>query len=330
LKSRPKASTFRARLWRSFALLALVVLAMLWLLQTVFMQAFYDQAVKEGVRDAAAQARQAWVSKAPATFESTLDAIASDKSLLVIVATWDEEVLYGTDELRAEFMANVSHDLRTPLTLIRGYAEAALDDLGDGRAVDGRDLGVIAREAERLGSLAGELLDYSKLRDGGISMCMAAFDASESFAKAVELFSPLCGRSGITLQVDIESGLRAVGDEAQLVRVVSNLLDNAVSHTPAGSAVTASLREEVGSLRFEVRDGGPGIPLGEVDRVWERYFTKKQAGRNAKGSGLGLAISREILDAHGAAYGAENLPEGGSVFWFAISSANTEGNVTAI
>ena len=103
MKSRPKASTFRARLWRSFALLALVVLAMLWLLQTVFMQAFYDQAVKEGVRDAAAQARQAWVSEAPATFESTLDAIASDKSLLVIVATWDEEVLYGTDELRAEF-----------------------------------------------------------------------------------------------------------------------------------------------------------------------------------------------------------------------------------
>lgn len=517
MKSRP--STFRAKLWRYFALFAVAVLAMLWLLQTVFLQTFYDQSVKAGARDAAARIERSWVSDDPATFARVLDETASDRSLLVFVATWDSAVLYSTDEhsaeyaggsspiaedsansyswaqgqqgygddgentdgmrgwqlgqarqtgltngfgaflerlsqdpgagveyqdddgslytygialppegaegsacaaagvpavlylsttlqpvgaaasairlmlvfatiaalalafalaaamargfskpveqltakasrlasptgdtssnvfeggfcaeldqlsdvideaagdlalaeeRRAEFMANVSHDLRTPLTLIRGYAEAVSDDLAEGRPVEKDDLDIIAREAERLGSLAGELLDYSKLKAGAVKPNLTEFDASAAFGASAALFAPICERAGIRLDTQIEPDIHIVGDEQQLTRVVANFVDNAVSHTPVDGNVRVALRTTATSARFEVRDSGPGIGQDELGHVWDRYFTRSQAKRNAKGSGLGLAISREILEVHGADYGVESELGRGATFWFEI------------
>ena len=517
LKSRP--STFRAKLWRYFALFAVAILAMLWLLQTVFLQAFYDQAVKTGARDAAARIEQSWTRNDPDAFAQELDSIASERSLLVFVATWDSEVLYSTDEhsaeytaksspsagdsanshdwaqdqqgyssddedgngvrgwqlgqvrqagltegfgtflerlsqnpgagieyqdddgslytygialppegaegsacaaaeasavlylsttlqpvgaaasairlmlilatvvalalafalaaamargfskpieqltakasrlasptgdatsgvfeggfcaelddlsgaidgaasdlalaeeRRAEFMANVSHDLRTPLTLIRGYAEAVSDDLAEGRPIEKDDLDVIAHEAERLGSLASELLDYSKLKAGAVEPNLAEFDASAAFGASAALFAPICERAGIRLDMQIEPNMHVVADEQQLTRVVANFVDNAVSHTHAGGSVCVVLRKTTSSAHFEVRDSGPGVEPDELGRVWDRYFTRSQTKRNAKGSGLGLAISREILEAHGAHYGVESELGHGATFWFEI------------
>ena len=109
--------------------------------------------------------------------------------------------------------------------------------------------------------------------------------------------------------------------EGQLARVVSNLVDNAVSHVGEGGKVRVRLSASSGIVRLEVRDDGPGIPPEELGRVWERYFTKSQDKRNANGSGLGLAIAREILCAHGARYGVGNAQGGGAVFWFEMPAS---------
>ena len=248
--------------------------------------------------------------------------------------------LSKVEEQRAEFLANISHDLRTPLTLMRGYAEAAHDDAEAGFDVDPEDLAIVAREATRLGELVNDLLDYSKLKGAGTSMEMASFDASEAFRSATELFAPYCERVGLAFGVQIEPGIAAYGDEAQLARVACNLIDNAISHTPEGGSVDVELelldnggagaagtgageRAGAGAVRFSVRDSGPGIAPDEIERVWERYFTKKQAARNVRGSGLGLAISREILEAHGARYGAESELGEGSTFWFELNTRET-------
>ena len=227
------------------------------------------------------------------------------------------ERLKRSETYRRDFLANISHDLRTPLTMIRGYAEMLRDDPCEEPEQRKSDLNVIIRESERLADLVNDILEYSALQASAQPMEYSVIHLSEIVEKAAEQFEPFCIRNGYILRQEIAQKIMVRGSNQQLFRVLYNLLDNAFTHAQSHT-VWISLREKSGVARVSVRNEGDGIADEDLPRVWERYFTRKQKGRNQKGSGLGLAIAREILTSHGAQYGVESNPERGTVFWFEL------------
>ena len=219
-----------------------------------------------------------------------------------------------------DFLANISHDLRTPLTMIKGYAEMVRDISWRDEKKRESDLGVITREADRLTALVNDIVDFSSLDSGKMELHMQSFSFSAMAQNVVGLFASLCEKEGYTIQADISSDLMCNGDEAQLSRVLYNLIDNALTH--AGEDKTILIRSAVqdGMILTEVEDHGTGIPADVLPLVWDRYFRNAERKRNKKGSGLGLAISREIIEKHNGTYGAESADGKGSTFWFEVNA----------
>lgn len=224
--------------------------------------------------------------------------------------------LSRAENVRQEFLTNVSHDLRTPLTMIRGYAEMVRDISWQDDEQRESDLNIIMRESDRLTGLVNDILEYTALQSGGQRTVFEAVDLSAAAEEVLSRFLPLCRKEGYCLERQIQPGLTVRGSGQQLSRVLYNLIDNALRHAGEKRTVQVVLREKGETVRAEVRDFGPGIPKEELPRVWERYFTSKQRG--AKGSGLGLAISKEILTAHHARFGVDSGRGMGSLFWFEL------------
>jgi len=227
--------------------------------------------------------------------------------------------LQKLEDARRELLAGVSHDLRTPLTMIKGYAEMVKDISWSDEAQREADLTVIIREADRLTELVNDILEYSGLQSGQAAMTWASFDLSAAARSAAEQFSSLCAQRSIAVETDIAPGQWVSGDEKQLKRVLYNWLDNGIRHSAPGQTVRLALKPADGAVRAEVRDQGEGIPQEDLAHIWDRYFTSKER-RGRDGAGLGLAISKEILQRHKARFGAESAPGQGSTFWFELES----------
>ncbi|MGN1004517.1 MAG: ATP-binding protein [Oscillospiraceae bacterium] len=227
--------------------------------------------------------------------------------------------LARSENFHREFLANVSHDLRTPLTMIRGYAEMVRDISWEDPEQRETDLSVIIRESDRLTGLVNDILEYTALQENRQTMELETIDLSAQAREVIAQFAPLCRKDGYSIEEQIEPGLLVYGIGPQLARVLYNLIDNAVSHAGENQKVRVTLARIGEAVRTEVRDWGDGIPQEELPYVWERYFTARQRRRNQKGSGLGLAISKEILLAHHARFGVESARGEGSNFWFELA-----------
>jgi signal transduction histidine kinase len=209
--------------------------------------------------------------------------------------------LADVDRMRRDLVANVSHELRTPI----GALQALLENLVDGvEPPDPAALRTALIQTERLGRLVTQLLDLSKLESGALALKPAPFPVRpllEQATRECELGEQFHSRP-VWLRVDVQPGdLRAVGDAERMHQVISNLLENAVRHSPADGRVWLSAHAATaGVTTIEVADEGPGIPPAEAERVFER-FHRVDAARAARdgGTGLGLAIARWIVDAHG-------------------------------
>lgn len=220
-----------------------------------------------------------------------------------------------------DFLANISHDLRTPLTMIKGYAEMVRDISWRDEQKRESDLCVIIREADRLTALVNDIVDFSSLDSGKMEMHMILFSFSAMAKTVVGQFASLCEKEGYVIHTDIQPDLQYYGDEAQLSRVLYNLIDNAITHAGDDKTVLVRVYLRQGFIRTEVEDHGSGIPKHVLPHVWDRYFRNAERKRNKKGSGLGLAISGEIVKNHHGAYGAESVEGQGSVFWFEVPVA---------
>jgi signal transduction histidine kinase len=209
--------------------------------------------------------------------------------------------LSDVDRMRRDLVANVSHELRTPI----GALQALLENLVDGvEPPDPATLRTALVQTERLGRLVEQLLDLSRLESGALALRPAPFGVRQFLEQATrecELGETFTTRP-VWLRVCVQPGdLRATGDSERLHQVISNLLENAVRHSPADGRVWLSAHEaKDGVTTIEVADEGPGIPEAEAERVFER-FHRVDAARAARdgGTGLGLAIARWIVDAHG-------------------------------
>jgi PAS domain S-box-containing protein len=231
------------------------------------------------------------------------------------------------DTMKDEFIALVSHELRTPLTSIRGYLELVTDG-GAGELSEEQQhfLGVVARNAERLQSLVGDLLFVAQIEAGRLQLESGPVELEQIAAEAVETGRPVADQKGIELTLLAEPVPTLEGDRGRLGQLLDNFVSNALKFTPEGGSVEVRLREEENRAVLEVSDTGMGIPEAEQERLFERFFRSSTATAQAiQGTGLGLAISKAIAEAHGGRITFTSVENDGTTFRIEFPLEATSG-----
>ncbi len=226
--------------------------------------------------------------------------------------------LSKVDRTQKELIANISHDLRTPLTMIGGYSEVMRDIPGE---MTPENIQVIIDETARLSSLVNDILDVSRLQSGVCEMKCEPFNLTETIRQSLLRYSKLTERDGYTIKFepDSESDVYVNADKTRILQVLYNLINNAVNYTGEDKTVTIRqiCRENDGIVRIEIIDTGEGIEEDKLPYIWERYYkVDKIHKRGAVGSGLGLSIVKNVLTAHNALFGVSSEIGHGSTFWF--------------
>jgi len=224
--------------------------------------------------------------------------------------------LSKVDELRRELIANISHDLRTPLALIYSYAEM-MQDFPD--EITTTQLQTIMSETKRLTSLVNDLLDVSKLETGTMELHIREYNLTESVEQTVERFSELLRNDGYTIEFEHSEDVYVLADEAKITQALYNLLTNAVNYSREDKYIIVKQLNLQNNVRIEVHDHGDGIAPEDIPYIWDRYYkVDKKHKRAITGTGLGLSIVKKIFELHGAEYGVESEFGKGSVFWFRL------------
>ncbi len=221
-----------------------------------------------------------------------------------------------TDALQKELIANVSHDLRTPLTMIKGYSEVMRDLPGENTP---ENVQVIIDETERLTGLVNDMLDISKLKAGTIELKPSTYNFTESVRHVLERYNKLREAEGYTIDFIYNQEVMVYADEQKMYQVLYNLVNNAINYTGSDKSVTVIQTVEEDTLRIEVKDTGEGVSQEDIPYVWDRYYKdKKNHKRAVQGTGLGLSIVKNILELHGAKYGVKSIKNQGATFWFEL------------
>ncbi len=298
---------------RQFLFVAIIIM-----LLTLFISAFFANRLTNPIIRINKHAKQLPQGK----FDATIDEkdFNEIKQLAATLQDASKEIA-KSDDLRRELMANISHDLRTPLTMIKAYAEMIRDISGDNPEKRERHLKVIIDETDRLSSLVNDILDLSKLQAGVTEMNLSVFDLSERLSGVISRFDILKENDGIIIELHADDGIIINADITKLEQVVYNLINNAVTYTGDDNTVIVRLyRKSPGLMRFEVTDHGDGIAPEYLPYIWDRYYKVSERNKTHKrakmGSGIGLSIVKSVLEQHGFAYGADSEVGKGSTFWF--------------
>lgn len=208
----------------------------------------------------------------------------------------------GSQRSQRDFVANVSHELKTPLTSIQGFAQAILDETADSPEARRQAAQVIYNEAGRMHRMALDLLDLARLEAGTADLKMSAVDMRLLLQNIVEKFAPQAQKAGITLQLDVPEHLPAlIGDGDRLAQIFTNLVDNSLKFTSAGGQITLAAANAGAGMEISITDSGIGVPSEALSRLFDRFYQvdASRAGGEDHGAGLGLAIVQEIVEAHG-------------------------------
>ena len=218
-------------------------------------------------------------------------------------------------QLEKDILANVSHDLRTPLTLIKGYAETVRDLTGSDDAKRTEQCNIIVDETNRLSTLVNSVMELSKVQSGAERPNLVDFDMSDLCFEVAGRYDALCDKNHWQLDLQANEPCPVSADPAMMERVMHNLLGNAFHHIGAdGVVVLRAIPQEKG-CRIEIEDHGPGIPPEDLPYIFDRYYRARQdSGRT--GTGLGLSITKAILQQHVFAFGVDSAVGRGSTFWF--------------
>ncbi|WP_317618351.1 sensor histidine kinase [Paenibacillus sp. PL91] len=230
------------------------------------------------------------------------------------------------ERMRRDFVAGVSHELKTPLSLIGGYAEGLQDNIGAGAKRE-RYAEVILDETRRMSTIVGDMLDLSHLEAGQYRLNREPFDASELLKESAERAEALGAERNVRISVSLpEEGdgiVEVAADRFRIGQVLTNLVTNAVRHAPDGGTVTLAASMDGGDWRLSVHNVGDAIPEEELPRIWGQFYRiDKARARESGGTGIGLAIVKQILDLHGSRYDVRN-EQGGVTFAFTLPANNS-------
>lgn len=225
------------------------------------------------------------------------------------------------DEVRKEFLSNVSHELKTPIALIQGYAEGLQDSVNDDPESRAFYCDVIVDEADKMNRMVRKLLTLNHLEFGQDALSQDEFDIAEMVSSLIDSNAINMQKKNLTAQSTLPSPCMVIGDEFKIEEVCTNYISNAINHAEEGSIIDI-MSEDLGSeIRFTVKNKGHHIPEESLDKVWIKFYkVDKARTREYGGSGIGLSIVKAIMDAHGEGYGVYNTDDG-VAFWFCLKKA---------
>jgi len=225
--------------------------------------------------------------------------------------------VHSSQQSQRDFVANVSHELKTPLTSIQGFAQAILDDTADTPEARKQAARIIYNESARMHRMALNLLDLARLEAGTADLKMSVVDIGALLRAIVEKFTPQATKAGVDLQVNVPDNFPTlIADGDRLAQVFTNLVDNALKFTPANGRVTLSAKQAGAEMELSVTDSGIGVESEALARLFDRLYQvdSSRAGGESHGAGLGLAIVKEIVQAHGGKIGVRSQVGHGTTF----------------
>jgi two-component system phosphate regulon sensor histidine kinase PhoR len=218
------------------------------------------------------------------------------------------------DEIRRDFVANVSHELQTPLSTLAGYGEALADSMGDPGRV-GEIAEVIRRQSARMSALVRDLLELSRLESEGFVPELVAVEVDALVREVTDAWSERAVEKDLSLATRVEPGLRVRADRRLLQQALSNLVENAIKYVPSGREVRVEGHAVSGGVELSVADTGDGIPREDQPRIFERFYrVEKGRARDRGGTGLGLAIVKHVAEVHGGHVEVESAAGRGTTF----------------
>ena len=224
--------------------------------------------------------------------------------------------LSKVEGLRRDLIANISHDLRTPLTMITGYGEVMKDIPGENTP---ENIQIIIDEATRLTSLVNDILDISRFESKTQELSLSMLNITSLIREILLRYNKLTEREGYNFSFNYEEDVFVEGDELKLSQVIYNLINNAITYTGSDKEIVVSQEVKEGFVTIKVIDTGEGIPEEDIPLIWDRYYKVKKTHKRAQvGTGLGLSIAKEILLMHKADFGVESTLGEGSCFWFKL------------
>ena len=224
-----------------------------------------------------------------------------------------------TDELRRDLMANVSHDLKTPLTMIKAYAEMVRDISYQDEQKRTEHCNIIMDEVDRLNVLVNDILTLSKMQANADEIHLESFDLIKEIKTIVKRYEIIKETENYHFVLDLPAKAMVCADQKKLNQVIYNLINNAINYTGADKTVTIRVKKEKDSYLVEIIDTGKGIKKEEIDLIWDKYYKNdKNHQRNVVGTGLGLSIVKTILENHHFKYGVKSEKNKGTTFYFYV------------
>ena len=259
-------------------------------------------------------------------FAATVAAVRTTQANGAVVVLHDITDLRKLERVRRDFVANVSHEFRTPLTAIQGFSETLLGGAMNDPQNRDRFLGIILEHARRLARLTDDLLMLSKMDADRLELELRRLPVEQLVAGCVETAQPRAVEKDLRLSVNLDKKLPDIaGDRRRLTEVLQNLLDNAIQYTPAGGQIMVSAEKRDGEVVFTVSDTGIGIPQADQPRIFERFYRVDVArSREVGGTGLGLSIAKHLMEAHGGRLWVESEVGQGSQFRFSVPIFDSE------
>lgn len=224
------------------------------------------------------------------------------------------------NEIQREFVANVSHELKTPITLVQGYAEGLLDGMCEDEESRKYYSGVIVDEAGRMNKIVQQLLMLSSIESGTDEPEKSEFDFSGLVKGLAEQMGILAEKKNVEITLDVPDGITAIADEFKIESVITNYMSNAINHVNENGRILIKVFKEANRVHFSIFNTGKTIPEQELEHIWEKFYKVDKAHtRSYGGSGIGLSIVKAVMDAHRMPYGVRNK-EDGVEFWLDLEA----------